>query len=97
MKRGKDMTYKEALDSINYDISVAQKFGDLYADDVEVEALLVAAEALEKQVPKKPYDVNDDWSYFKCSTCGDEIYSTSDFEDHKYCLHCGQALDWSED
>ena len=62
-----------------------------------VDAFLVAIEALEKQLPKKPDimdyilgDVN-----FKCPTCKSEYICEKGYE-HFYCPNCGQRLDWSE-
>ena len=45
--------------------------------------------AVEKQKPKKPEDVEYDYSYF--------IYVSDDYEIHKFCRNCGQAIDWSEE
>lgn len=53
-------------------------------------------EAAEKQKPKKPCDIEYDYSYFICPNCGEGIYVTDDFESHKYCLNCGQAIQWDE-
>ena len=53
-------------------------------------------EAREKQKPKKPRDIEYDYSYFICSNCGEGIYVTDDFKSHKYCLNCGQAIQWDE-
>ena len=63
-----------------------------------VDAFLVAIEALEKQLPKKPDimdyilgDVN-----FKCPTCKSEYICEKGYE-HFYCPNCGQKIDWSEE
>lgn len=53
--------------------------------------------AVEKQKPKKPEDVEYDYSYFICPVCGDGIYVSDDYEIHKFCRNCGQAIDWSEE
>jgi len=62
-----------------------------------VDAFLVAIEALEKQLPKKPDimdyilgDVN-----FKCHTCKSEYICEKGYE-HFYCPNCGQKIKWSE-
>lgn len=62
-----------------------------------VDAFLVAIEALEKQLPKKPDimdyilgDVN-----FKCPTCKSEYICEKGYE-HFYCPNCGQKIKWSE-
>ncbi len=65
------------------------------------EALNMAVEALEKQIPKKP-DISGD----SCDKDGNLIYDTYDcpnchtsyeieYEKYNYCPSCGQALDWS--
>lgn len=51
-------------------------------------------EAVEKQKAQKPRDIEYDYSYFICSNCGEGIYVTDDFQSHKYCLNCGQKLDF---
>ena len=52
-------------------------------------------EAVEKQKPKKPTDYDEDLGYFKCPSCGCSIMA-DEFSDHKYCLNCGQAIQWEE-
>lgn len=55
----------------------------------------MAIQALEKQIPMKPTEINDECGYFECPACGDLIYAEgARFEEHKYCLSCGQKLDW---
>lgn len=55
------------------------------------------AEALAKQIPKKPNKI--EWGY-ECPCCNaDEFYLIYDCQkDGKYnhCAKCGQALDWSD-
>ena len=83
------MTYEEAIKNINALNAVCgQK--DLY--DAEFEsALALAIEALYKQIPKKPYDI------VHCPLCKIEVeLQPIDTEQVTYCLHCGQAIDWSE-
>ena len=48
-------------------------------------------EALEKQIPKKPYDT------VRCPLCKIEVeLQPIDAEQITYCLHCGQAINWSD-
>lgn len=56
-----------------------------------------AIEALEKQLAKKPIEVNDaytpkigEFRVAKCPNCGHEVSDRFDV-----CLDCGQNLDWS--
>ena len=65
------------------------------------DACVVACEALEKQIPKKPdlegdgyadgHLVYDTWI---CPCC--EKHYEVDYDDYDYCPNCGQAIDWSE-
>ena len=55
---------------------------------------VLAIEALEKQIPKKPID-NTKRELFECPTCGRVIVTYYAGERH-HCK-CGQAIDWSED
>lgn len=56
----------------------------------------VAIEALEKQIPLKPFEVLGiyDNTEYECKYCGDEIPKKGKFYNH--CPHCGQAIDWKE-
>lgn len=72
------------------------------------EALKMAKEALEKQIPKKARyvdirfrnhgrKISDGCSLskcYKCPNCGSNIFHV--FDDENYCEHCGQAIDWEE-
>ena len=71
-------------------------FSEIYTDDWE--AVLMAKEALEKQIPKKPMYLGSKFQSngrhilgcYKCSGCDGHIF-------HMYCPRCGQALDWSDE
>ena len=61
------------------------------------EALTMAINALEKQIPKKPISVTsvENSMYVKCPTCKltTVLYDGCVME---YCKNCGQAIDWSD-
>ena len=68
------------------------------------EAIDMAINALEKQIPKKPifqFNLSDTVSRFECK-CGNIIKVRHDIGimDNKdapnYCDNCGQKLDWSD-
>ena len=62
---------------------------DCYENSVKV-----IADALEKQIPKKPImrkDVAE--TYYICPECEWEV----DRFDDNYCSDCGQKLDWSSE
>ena len=54
-------------------------------------------EAVEKQKAKKPIEPDEEYGTFKCPNCGGLIFTEDRFETHKYCLLCGQKLDWSDE
>ena len=86
------MTAIEAIRNIEIAIAeVEWEYPMQYA-----EAFDVAIEALEKQIPKKPKLVNEDYTMdgiwvkdFECPSCGNP------YVDDSYCQTCGQRLDWS--
>lgn len=68
------------------------------------EAIDMAINALEKQIPKrpimKPYFDDMEEEYLCCPTCGDILtdripLDNKDFYFH--CLNCGQKLKWESD
>lgn len=52
--------------------------------------------AVEKQSAKKPSGISEEYSFFDCPNCGHTIYASNKLKEHKFCLNCGQAIDWSE-
>lgn len=55
-------------------------------------------ECVEKQIPKKPIKINEEYSEitrefeveYECASCGNP------YIDNSYCSCCGQALDWGD-
>ncbi len=86
------MTPKEALKRIEQHIEVHSK-KEPFAHYIN-EALMIAVNALEKQIPKEPkivkvHDISN-YKYGDCE-CGEHIC-----DDEKYCSNCGQAIDWGD-
>ena len=63
--------------------------------DNQAEIQQVTIDALEKQIPKKPKDYNEEDSSidFVCPNCCEAVYKQP--YKPKHCKHCGQAIDWS--
>lgn len=93
------MTYEEA-------IKVIESNRPTSGYTMLCEALDMAKEVLEKQMPKKPIRANraieidgqlvmiDENEYWKCPMC--TLYDVPLRENQKYCHYCGQAIDWSK-
>ena len=96
------MTNKEAIEQLRERLAITdyrQQIPEYY------EAIELAVEALEKQMPKKPNYVPDDdtcvYYHWECPECGNyyghsikkgirALYGNSAV----YCSRCGQCLDW---
>ena len=50
----------------------------------------------ERDMAKPPIDIEDNYGFFVCPSCGNSIYASDDFESHKFCLNCGQRIQWRE-
>ena len=69
------------------------------------EILKFVAEAIEKQIPKKPniygdgYDNNGNITYdmYDCPNPNCNVSREIDYEKYDYCPKCGQAIDWIEE
>lgn len=88
------MTYQGAIKQLNDLIENSKSFSEeddnIWNNDVN--ALKMAIEALEKQIPKKPSFGADGTP--QCSEClWDEFYNKDAM---RYCPSCGQAIDWEE-
>lgn len=95
------MTYEEAIERIRVHFAVHDDGRPTPKLD---EAVDIAIEAMEKQIPKKvEYGIDGSWGTEKeqpvCPVCDYFIIQTYFIGEGKkvtYCEHCGQALDWSE-
>ena len=87
------MTYEEAVGVLtSRAIAFGRASGKSTLECIRIEAICKTIEALEKQIPKKPYDI------VHCPLCKIEVeLQPIDTEQVTYCLHCGQAIDWSDD
>ena len=104
------MTEQEAIEALKMD-NALMCFDAITGIDIPYEFLnstnkavydanLIAIEALEKQIPKKP-EVSDEYHHFRCCpTC--KIIFDADVEyylkygEWTYCGHCGQKIEWGE-
>ena len=83
------MTESEAIKILQRDLQI-QLENKALPDGIE--AIQIAIQALEKQIPKKPYKDNENGIYEKeyCPICHRSLFPN----DH-HCI-CGQAIDWSD-
>lgn len=92
------MTIQEIIESIDYCLECDNDRIQTTQDDLQT-----IKEALEKQIPYKPYNFSlescKDGSVFVCSVlvCGNcnGIMDLLQGE-LNYCPNCGQAIDWNE-
>ncbi len=84
------MTEKEALEFFEGFIKTAPV-------NPYTQSAKLAIKALERQIPKKPYDVDTERKTFDCPECLSTLYINKDMRDCGYCFICGQALDWGDE
>ena len=84
------MTSKEAIKQFKERLAITdyrQQIPEYY------EAIELAIEALEKQIPKKPVNYNS-IPHSRCPICNNSVKVYEDAHEYHYCLYCGQCLDW---
>ena len=88
------MTYEDAIKNINALNAVCGK-KDFYDTEFE-NALALAIDALEKQIPKKPIirEAEDSFGFVKYILCPNCEKVDFGYERHCFCKLCGQAIDW---
>ena len=90
------MTESEAIKEIRFNMSTIGLSNE--AAKRVVEARDMAINALEKQIPKKPAKSENQVvryaNTYYCPICNLGITGTNIA---KWCYHCGQKLDWSEE
>lgn len=89
------MDILEAINHFKYGIT-----HDIFKEPVTSYAKM-AIEALEKQVPKKPFDKSnnpEDWHVMCCPTCKRIFWNSGDWMHYEpiVCEKCGQYIDWSK-
>ena len=83
------MTPQEVIDILK--IFTTDKFQRCTSSEFD-DAIYVAIEALEKQIPKKPVDNPKD-GWFECPNCGLIVWVYYGTGEKHHC-ECGQALDY---
>ena len=87
------MTESEAIKILQRDLQI-QLENKALPDGIE--AIQIAIQALEKQIPKKPVKSENQVARYVntyyCPICNLGITGTNIA---KWCYHCGQKLDWS--
>lgn len=90
------MTNEEAIKWLNLEIEIWE--AECKSLHPTKDALRVAIEALEKQIPKKPiarkHDELRGHILFHCPACDDD-FNCNEYEE-TYCAECGQRLNWRE-
>lgn len=92
------MTAEEAKSIIeeNFELTFDAVPASAETETKKRQALAVAIEALEKQIPKKPDESFDGYADgypvmdYYCPNCGKEV----EVDEH-HCI-CGQSIDWSD-
>lgn len=92
------MTYEEAHTFLEVKQREMTRNRHLYNKQaIEINGLAILA--LEKQIPKKP--INVEKHYYECPCCKRDLGISDDdifvYDEPKpqYCSDCGQALDWT--
>ena len=88
------MKENEAIETIQFDLEIG---GEIHSQ-VMHDAIDVAIQALEKQIPRKPIKSEKQVvryvNTYYCPTCNLGITGTNIA---KYCYHCGQKFDWGDE
>lgn len=94
------MTENEAIETLKSDKMLYETenchSGDGSPDGDLIQALDMAIQALEKQIPKKPmisYDERVKENWCSCGVCAFGLGWKRTIH-YKYCPDCGQKLDW---
>ena len=86
------MTESEAIKEFQQNIDMP------FGSNISIEASDLAIQALEKQIPKKPIKSKEQKiryvNTYYCPTCN---LGFTGFNIAKWCYHCGQKLDWSDE
>lgn len=86
----------QLLDELLLRSDFTDQYGDMEDSSPYEEAVEIAKEAIEKQIPKKPRE--ETYFYGKiyyCPLCEKSIGKVDFVLLSPFCQRCGQAIDWS--
>ena len=87
------MTESEAFELGNkLYANITSNANNIIKTNYYINFVIIAINALEKQIPKKP-DLTEDKEFALCPCCNGKGL----FNKQKYCDNCGQAIDWSDE
>ena len=87
------MKESEAIKEIETSIELAKMCTQNIERTKEIEAYAMAIKALEKQIPKKPEEMDCiGFDTLVCPKCKMALYLYE-----PYCDNCGQKIDWSDE
>ena len=88
------MNENEAIEWIE-SLRDSEDLQEFYYQDIFIESLDMAIQALEKQIPKKPI-TRSNTNIADCPCCGATVRGIKNpFGD--WCSNCGQKLDWRDE
>lgn len=98
------MTYEEALKICNtaikyFTLKHYDEQNELVKDLAKRADIVIMADALEKQIPKKPIEQGclGSKDKYKYGRCPNPLCNNGVNYEMGYCDNCGQRLDWTED
>ena len=78
----------------NYIEILGHKIDGFESFEAFCEYLNKCDEAIQKQIPKKPKVLDSEYC---CRDCHEKIWLTKPkYKRQRYCLNCGQAIDWGD-
>ena len=83
----------EKCNDCDYDEKICDTLADYEDTDLTPPEIM---DLKERDTAKPPIDIEDNYGFFVCPSCGNSIYASDDFESHKFCLNCGQRIQWRE-
>ena len=92
----KELKALEALGNYEITYDETNDYTWTLSDTEEYE---LVKQALERNTPKKIIQTSNeqDFSLFDCPSCDTTMYYESAPYDWKYCIECGQKLDWTDE
>ena len=86
------MTTEEAI----YTLKNAAFLGTEEALKKDNDAVEMAIDVMEKQIPKKPKGDYHSVPHYRCPVCNKSVKTYEDSYKIPFCCWCGQRLDWTE-
>lgn len=91
------MDIEKSISFLKNSVTRDSGFSPIFIANMDIVIGYVEEQLNNKPTSLKVTEIDVDYGYFDCPNCDIPIWYGEEYLDHRYCLNCGQKLDWGND